>query len=231
MKNNEPTFLKSIEGIIFLIGCGFIISNVLFLILFGIYIPELKEYLLPVIFTDLVAGIGVSISLGLSLGLSKFMVILISLVFNITWLFVLFPLIIYFYEHLIEIKLVGKVFSSAKKKAERQQVKIEKWGAIGIAFFVWVPFFSTGPLIGAIVGRLIGMRIIPVLSVVVLAMIISAISWTFAFDYLMEMTEGAGKIIPAILVALILGISLFRRLSQRYYLAKGQMKSKLLLRK
>ena len=226
MKNNSPSFLRSMEGNIFLIGCGLIIFEVLFFILFGNYIPELKEYLLPVIFTDLVAGIGACISLGLSLGLSKFMVIIISVVFNLTWLFVLFPLIIYSYVHLIEIKLVGKVFNSAKKKAERQQVKIEKWGALGIVFFVWVPFFSTGPLIGAIVGRLIGMRIIPVLSVVTSAMIISAISWTFAFDYLIELTEGAGKIIPAILAVLILCISIFRRLWHRYYLAKQKMKAK-----
>ena len=217
MKNKKTSFLRSIEGFIFLIGCGLLITGTIFFILFKNYIPELKGYLLPMIFADLLAGRGASISLGLELGLSRFLVILISVVFNLTWLFILFPLIVYFYEHLIEMKLIGKAFDSAKKKAEKQQAKIEKWGALGIAFFVWIPFFSTGSLIGAIIGMLIGMRIITVISVVVSAMIISAVSWTFTFDYLLALAEGAGKIIPSILVGLIIGIAIFRRLYQRYY--------------
>ena len=195
-----------------MIGCGLLIIEIIFFILFGHYIPELKEGLLLVIFADLLAGRGASISLGLKLGLSKFLIILISVIFNLTWLFILYPLIIYFYGYLIKIKLIGKAFSSTKTKAEEHRSQIEKWGVLGIAFFVWVPLYSTGSLVGAIIGTLIGMRTITVICVVVLAMIISAISWTFAFDYLLEFAERSGKIIPLIFVGLIFGIAVFHRL-------------------
>jgi len=224
MKNNDASFFRSIEGFIFLIGCSLLIAEIILFILFGQYIPELKENLLPVIFADLLAGRGASISLGLELELSKFLVILISIVFNITLLFIFYPPIIYFYGYLIEIKLIRKFFSSAINKAQKHQSKIEKWGALGIAFFVWIPLHSTGALIGAIIGGLMGMRTITIIWVVILGMVSSAISWTFAFDYLFEIAEGAGKIIPTIFVGLILGTVIFRRLHQLYHHAKQKIK-------
>jgi len=220
------SFFKSIEGLIFLIGCCLLTIELILFALFGHYIPELKENFLSIIVTDILAGRGASISIGLNLGLSNFMVISISVLFNITLFFIFYPLIIYFYEHLIEMKFIGKIFGSVKHKAEKYQLKIEKWGALGIAFFVWIPFHSTGALIGAIIGTFIGMRTITVICVVTSAMIVSVISWTFAFDYLFKITEGAGKIIPSIFVSLILGIAIFRRLQHLYRLAKQKIKLK-----
>lgn len=226
MKDNNTAFFKSIEGFIFLTGCGLLITEIILFILFGQYIFELKEDLLPMIFADLLAGRGASISLGLELGLSKFLVISISVIFNVTWLFILYPLIIYFYEHLIELKLIGKVLSIPKKTAEKHQSKMEKWGALGIVFFVWIPLFSTGSLVGAIIGTLIGMRTIIVICVVIFGMVSSAVSWTFAFDYLFEFAEGAGKIIPSVFVGLIFGIVVFHRFYHFYSKTKQKMKSK-----
>jgi len=203
-----------------LTGCALLISEIILFILFGQHIPEIREKLFPVIAADLLGGRGVGISLGLELGLSKFQVIFISVIFNLTHLFILYPLITYFYEHLIEKKLIGKVFHSTRRTAEKYQPIIEKWGAPGIAFFVWVPLFSTGSLIGAIIGKLIGMRTITVICTVVLAMVFSAISWGFAFEYLFKLAAGVGKIIPSIFVCLILGIAVFYRLRYFYHRAK-----------
>ena len=226
MKNKDPSFFKSIEGFIFLLGCGFLITEIILFILFGPYIPQIKEHLLPVILADLLGGRGASISLGLQLGLSQFQVASISVVFNLTYLFILYPLIIYFYEQIIELRFIGKVFSLTERTAEKHQSKIEKWGALGIAVFVWIPLFSTGSLVGSIIGTLIGMRTSIVICVVILAMVTSAISWAFAFDHLFEFAAGAGKIVPSIFVGLILGIVVFRRLYQLYHLAKQKIKSK-----
>ncbi|MFQ5866485.1 MAG: small multi-drug export protein [bacterium] len=226
MKNKDPSFFKTTEGFVFLLGCGFLITEIILFILFGPYIPQLKEHLLPVILADLLGGRGASISLGLQLGLSQFQVAFISVVFNLTYLFILYPLIMYFYEQIIELKFIGKVFSLTERTAEKHQSKIEKWGALGIAVFVWVPLFSTGSLVGAIIGTLIGMRTSVVICVVILAMVTSAVSWAFAFDHLFEFAAGAGKIIPSIFVGLILGIVVFHRLYQLYHLAKQKIKSK-----
>ncbi|MBU0478980.1 small multi-drug export protein [bacterium] len=220
------SFFRSIEGLIFLIGCCLLAIEVILFALFGHYIPELKENLFSVIAAYFLGGRGVSISLGLNLGLSKFLVISILVFSNLTFLFVLYPSIIYFYEHLIEMKFIGKIIGSFKHKAEKYQPKIEKWGSLGLAFFVWAPLFSSGALVGAIIGSLIGMRTITVICVVTSAMIASVISWTFAFDYLFKFATRAGKIIPSIFVGLILGIAIFYRLRHLYSLARQKIKLK-----
>ena len=220
------SFFKSIEGVIFLIGCCLLTIELILFALFGHYIPELKENFLSIIVANILAGRGASISIGLNLGLSNFMVILISVLFNITLFFIFYPLIIYFYGYLIEIKLIRKFFSSAINKVQKHQSKVEKWGALGIAFFVWIPLPSTGALIGAIIGELMGIRTITIIWVVILGIISSAISWAFAFDYLFKIAEGAGKIIPSIFVGLILGIVIFRRLQHLYSLARQKIKLK-----
>jgi len=225
-KNNDTSFFRSMEGLIFLIGCLLLITQVILFTIFAHYVPGIKKGLFPVIAADLLGGRGVSISVGLELGLSKFRVIFISVIFNLTYLFILYPLFSYFYEHLIRMKFIGKAVNSTQRAAEKHQSRIERWGALGIAIFVWIPLFSTGSLVGSIIGTLIGMRTIIVICVVILAMVTSAISWAFIFDYLFEFAAGAGKIIPSILVGLILGIVVFYRLRKLYHLAKQKIKAK-----
>jgi len=223
--NNNP-FFRSLEGLIFLIGCLLLITQVILFTVFTYCVPEIKKGLFPVIAADLLGGRGVSISVGLEMGLSKFQVIFISVIFNLTYLFILYPLFVYFCEHLIKMKFIGRAFDSTRRAAEEHQARIERWGALGIAIFVWIPLFSTGSLVGSIIGTLIGMRTGIVISVVVLAMVTSAASWAFIFDYLFELTVGAGKIIPSIFVGSILGLAIFQRLRQFYHLAREKIKAR-----
>lgn len=225
-KINNTCFFRSLEGLIFLIGCLLLIAQVILFTIFTHYVPGIKKGLFPVIAADLLGGRGVSISVGLEMGLSKFQVIFISVIFNLTYLFILYPLFIYFYEHLVKMRFIGKAVDSTQRTAEKHQARIERWGALGIAIFVWIPLFSTGSLVGSIIGTLIGMRTGVVISVVVPAMVISAISWAFIFDYLFELAVGAGKVIPSIFVGSILGLVIFYRLRQFYHFAKQKIKAR-----
>jgi len=205
MDDGEHKFYRSVEGLVFLTGCGLFAAELLILVLFQRYIPESRENVISVIVADLLTGRAGSISLGLKLGLSRVSVILISVAFNLTLLLVLYPLIAYSYKHYVEAKLIGKALDSTKRAAEKHLGRTEKWGALGIAVFVWIPLFSTGSLVGATIGTLMGMHTIVVLCVVVPAMIASAVSWTFAFDYVFDYARSVGRIAPLVLVCLIFG--------------------------
>lgn len=87
--NNNASFFYSVEGIIFLIGCAFLIVDIILYTLLGASIPEFKEGFLPMIVTDLLGGRLAGISIGLELGLTRFLVVLISVTFNLAYLFVL----------------------------------------------------------------------------------------------------------------------------------------------
>ena len=219
-RQNEVPFFRSIEGVIFLIGCLLFLAEILLFFLFAYGNPGIRDRLLSVIIGDIFGGIGAGISLGLEVGLPFNAVILIFVIFNITLLFLFYPIIIRFYEHLIELKFIGKALSSTKEKAERHLTKIEGWGALGIAIFVWIPIYSTGILVGAVLGRLMGMRTITVFIVVISSLIASAIAWAYAFDWVLNIFKGMGKILPAIFVVLILAFVLFHRFYGIYKKAK-----------
>jgi len=217
---NDVPFFKSIEGAIFLVGCLLLAAEALLFFLFAYGNPGIRDRLLSVIIGDIFGGIGAGISLGLEVGLPLNAVVLVFVIFNITLLFLFYPIIIRFYEHLIELKFIGKALSSTKEKAERHLAKIEGWGALGVAIFVWIPIYSTGVLVGAILGRLIGMRTITVFIVVISSLIASAIAWAYAFDLVLDIFKGMGRILPTIFVVLIVVFVLFHRFYGIYKKAK-----------
>ena len=210
----RPSFLKGVDGVIFLIGCILLLVELVIVFSFFSEIPGLRKQLISVIGADLIGGRGASISLGLDMGLSPFSVSLISIFFNLTLLFIAYPLVVCFYEKLIETRLLGKALRFSHRIAEKNQEKVRRWGPLAIGFFVWIPIYSTGALVGAIIGRLIGMRSVTVIPATVLAMAASAISWAYAFDYLFRVAEKTGKILPSLFVAVIFGIALVLRFSR-----------------
>jgi uncharacterized membrane protein len=191
----------------FLVGCIISASGLACFLSLSQYIPALKEKLIPVIAADLLGGTGAGIAFGLELGVPRSMLILVSIIFNITCLLTCYPLIMSYSEKLARTKVIERVFNSTRNVAKKRQQRIEKWGIPGVAFFVWLPIHSTGPLVGAIIGRLIGMRMATVILTVMLATTAGAVCWAYTFDRLFEVAEKAGTLVPSIFVILIIVIA------------------------
>jgi uncharacterized membrane protein len=206
------SFFQTTEGIIFLIGC--MLLGIELFVYFTLFheVRALRQKLIAIIVADLVGGRGASLSVGLDLELAPFAVVLVSVLFNLTLLLMGYPLVLTFYERLVEMRFIGKAFRTTRKMAEENQEKIERWGVVGLAFFVWLPVHSTGAFIGAIIGRLLGMRTITAVVTAALAMAASAVSWAYTFDHLFELGARAGKILPSVFVVFFLGFAVFRHL-------------------
>lgn len=196
----------------------FLIVLILLLVLLLLYLAfsqelysQLRKNILSLIVVDLFTGRAGSISLGLQLGISQLQIIVTLVIFNTIYLFLLYPPILYSFESLLRRKFIGKLLNSVKQTTERYQLKFEKWGIIGLIFFVWLPLYSTGLLAGALMGTLLGMRVVVVIPTVVISMIISVISWVFIFDYMLDFASSAGKIFPSIIVALLFVGALLHR--------------------
>lgn len=222
----SETFLKTVEGKIFLAGWGLLISVCILVVLFRKVLPNLPQDAALMCAADNFAGRAATLSLGLRLGVPRWVVIPLSICFSLTSLFLFYPLIVYFYERVVEIKIIGPALDTAKKMAEKQQPKIERYGAFGIAVFVWIPFFMTGSIVGAVLGYIIGMRTKTVMVTVITSVVLSAISWGIAFDYMLEFAESVGKFLPIIMVGGILGIAVFFRLQKLYQTARQRLKNR-----
>jgi uncharacterized membrane protein len=204
---------KQIEGVIFRLGCILFIVQALILIILSVVDPALAAQIIAVMTASTIGGRMASVLTGLEFGMHSVFLIVLLGVFNISWLFVFFPLIVTFSHHMmIKLKLVGKMLDSTQKTAERQKERITKYGTWGLALFIWLPLPWTGSLVGAIVGFLIGLSITRTTVVAVSSMLLSVLSWVFGFKYLLLFTGNTGKVISIFILGTILSFSLYFRL-------------------
>ena len=222
----KKSFLKTTEGKIFLAGWALLITVCIFVGIFHNVVPDFPQKAASMCAADNFAGQAATLSIGLQLEIPRWIVILLSISFSLTSLFLFYPVIVYFYEHVVEIKIIGPALNSAKKMAERQQSKMQRYGPIGIGIFVWIPFFMTGSIVGAVLGYVIGLRTKTVMLTVIIAVVTSAISWGIAFDYMLESAESVGKFFPLIMVGGIFALATFSRLRKLYRLARHRLKSR-----
>jgi uncharacterized membrane protein len=86
-----------------------------------------------------------------------------------------------------------------ERKARRYKDKIEKFGWLGLFFFVMTPLPVTGPVVGSIIGSLLKFKIIKNFSATFMGTLAAIVLWTFFFDFL----EQHLKVIRYILAAII----------------------------
>jgi hypothetical protein len=79
-----------------------------------------------------------------------------------------------------------------------------KWGIPGLLIFVWFPFWMTGPVVGCIIGFLIGMRPWVNLTVVLLGTYLAIVSWGLVLNQIYEELAKIGPYVPFVFVGIIL---------------------------
>ena len=71
---------------------------------------------------------------------------------------ILYPLFVLSWNRLIDIGRLGPYLARVHASAESQQGWVRRFGIAGLFLFVFVPFWMTGPVVGAIIGFLLGLR-------------------------------------------------------------------------
>ncbi|MEA3189742.1 MAG: hypothetical protein QOD77_324 [Thermoplasmata archaeon] len=92
--------------------------------------------------------------------------------------------------------------------AGRHQAFVTRWGPVGVFLFMLVPFLVNGPLVGAIVGRLCGIRTRLLIMPVVLATVASALIWTYANERLQHYAARLGDDFPLYMVVAVIALAL-----------------------
>jgi len=133
------------------------------------------------------------IAVGLENGLPSYLVILIILFYNTTYLFLMYSLFVLFSERMKRFKIFKGQIESLKKKAEKKKKFLKNWNWFGISFFVWIPLPWTGGVIGSYIAHLEGYNTRETLFIVLPSMWIGIISWTLWFDELYDFVERFGK--------------------------------------
>lgn len=114
---------------------------------------------------------------------------------------------------LLQIPFLEEAFRDLQKSADSQKHTWIRLGIPGIFLFVWIPFFMTGPIVGAILGRLIGLGLFVNLLTVIVSSLTSIATWVLFWNQLSRfINEDWLKFLSLGVVLLILSYILYTRL-------------------
>lgn len=160
-------------------------------------------------------GRAVSIADGVASGFSSAYLLFQNGMEDIILLLILYPWVVAAYEGVAEHPLLEKTVGAVRRTAEANRRLVEPWGAVGLWIFVFFPFWSTGALVGGVVGYLLGMRTWLVFTSVIAGHLLSVVSLVWFFDLtsgmLASFEEAWVRFLPwAVLAALLLGTLVWR---------------------
>jgi uncharacterized membrane protein len=108
-----------------------------------------------------------------------------------------------------------KFFNDVKVFRVKHQKLFDRYGIFGLFIFVFFPFWMTGPIVGSIIGFLIGLRHITIISVVFIATIIAISLWGVFLNEMVKLLNSIdSSVVPTLLLILIGGYLVYKLLKR-----------------
>ena len=126
------------------------------------------------------AAVGACAKMGFGLSFIFYQIVFVDLIF----ILYLYPLFAKGFRQIVRIRYIGGYLQSIHEVALGYKSTVAPYGAIGLTLFVACPLWSTGPLVGTLVGYIIGLPAIIVLSAVTLGNILATVFWIWLYDWL-----------------------------------------------
>jgi len=165
------------EGRVLLAGLALTLAYLVWLAVCFILDPDHGHILLSMTATEIVFGRAACMTLGYSLGLGNRIVIPLCVAVETLSVLIVYGLIVLGCRHLIVFKWMRKTLEAISEAARRHQNTIQRYGIIGLFLFVWFPFWMTGPVVGCVIGFLLGLRTWVNLTVVLGATYVAITGW------------------------------------------------------
>jgi uncharacterized membrane protein len=146
--------------------------------------PDLTMKLATVIGLSLVIGIAAGISYGFAAGLAAPEVMACNVLVESLQVLVVYPLFLLAWRQLIDVGRMSPMLGRLRAAAQARQGAIRRWGIVGLFAFVFVPFWMTGPVVGAIIGFLLGMSHALILGIVLSASVLGVVAYAALFGHL-----------------------------------------------
>ncbi|MBT5324094.1 MAG: small multi-drug export protein [Campylobacteraceae bacterium] len=147
---------------------------------------KLAGYISSMALTNILIGRVPSISLGTSLDLD-----ILTVVFTIFTTEAILSLFFYtlFLYSLRNIKLFESLSNQVIKlhnTASQYKEYIDKYGMFGLLFFVFMPFWMTGPVVGIIIGDLMNFSLVKNITIVAIGTFVAIFCWAVMIKYFIE---------------------------------------------
>lgn len=165
------------EGMIFIFSIILILSTAVFLFVYYFFDPSFSSKVATMILTNIFVGRVPALSLGYAANLSHLCVIAFNILAEMILVTLIYSLFVFSFQGVVKLKSLDNFFKKIKDKKDLHKKSFQKYGSFGLFIFVFIPFWMTGPVVGSIIGFLIGLKHYTVIFTVFLAMIISITLW------------------------------------------------------
>lgn len=167
--------------------------------------PELALTYIVMSGLNLSIGRAAGLSFGYASDLGHAQVVPINMLIETIQVIVVYPLFALTWTHLIDTPRWNRLMQGMRAAATHHQGRVQRYGVLGLFFFVFTPFWMTGPVVGAIIGFLIGLRPWVNLTVVLGATYVAIGVWALLLNELNRWLGAYNRLAPfALVVALVL---------------------------
>ena len=164
---------------------------------------------------NLIIGRAAGMSFGYASGLGHAQVIPINMLVETIQVLVVYPLFALSWRQLITLRRLQPFITRMHRAAESHGGTVQKYGIVGLFVFVLVPFWMTGPVVGAIIGFLIGLRPRVNLAIVLGSTYITIVAWGFLLNELNAWASTVNRYAPyALFLAIVLIAAVMHLLSR-----------------
>jgi len=200
--------LSSQEGKIFLLGV--LLFFIYSISIISVYLFSVKDAnnLIAMTLTNFFFGRAAGISYGFTAGFNDEIIILANMIIEFITVMIIYPLFVLSWKKSVNIEMLRGFFTKIKEQRIKYQSFFQKYGKYGLFIFVWFPFWMTGPVVGAIIGFLIGVKHYVTMLVVLSGTSLAIIIWTHFLKEIMHLLDQLSSNAPYILLALFVVIAL-----------------------
>ncbi len=184
---------NSTEGRILAVGLGL---TALMLITLGVgwlTKPEWTLVFAAMTGLNLLIGRAAGMSFGYANGLDHVVVICSNVLVETIQVLVLYPLFVLSWRNLVDVRRLRRVLVEMRRSAEASQPRVARFGMLGLFVFVFLPFWMTGPVVGSIIGFLLGLKSRQNLAIVLVATYAAIGVWALLFEQLNDLLTTYGR--------------------------------------
>jgi uncharacterized membrane protein len=194
-----------VEGWILLAGAALALLTMMGFGVGWLFAPDITLGLAAMTGLNLLIGLAAGMSFGYAHGFSHMEVIASSALSDTLQVLIFYPLFVLSWHRLIDLGRFGPYLARVHASAESQQGWVRRFGIVGLFLFVFVPFWMTGPVIGSIIGFVIGLRARINLSVVLVSSYLAICLWALLFNQLNALAATYNRwALFAVVLALVL---------------------------
>ena len=202
------SLLASTEGRLLYVGLALAALMMLaFAVAWALFPEDVLEYA-AMTGLNLVIGRAAGMSFGYASGLAHLQVVPFNMLVETIQVLVVYPLFVLSWQRLITVHRLKAWFERMHHGALARSKLAHRFGIAGLFFFVFIPFWMTGPVVGAIIGFLIGLRPWVNLIVVLGSTYIAIGIWALLLNELSAYAATINRFAPYLLVLAIVLIAL-----------------------